>query len=79
VDFIVYGKAGFWAIEVKNTARVHANDLRGLEAFVSDYPQAEALLLYRGTRRERRGKIWILPVEEFLRDLRPASSIQLVR
>ncbi len=79
VDFIVYGKAGFWAIEVKNTARVHAADLRGLEAFVSDYPQAEALLLYRGTRRERRGGIWILPVEEFLRDLRPAASIQLVR
>jgi predicted AAA+ superfamily ATPase len=65
VDFVVYGKAGFWAIEVKNTARVRAEDLRGLEAFVSDYPQAEALLLYRGTRHERRGPIWILPVEEF--------------
>lgn len=79
VDFVVYGKAGFWAIEVKNTARVRAEDLSGLEAFATDYPQAEAALLYRGTRRERRGRIWILPVEEFLRELQPTSSIQLER
>jgi uncharacterized protein len=76
VDFVVYGSAGFWAIEVKNTARVRPEDLRGLEAFVQDYPQADVALLYRGTRRERRGPIWILPVDDFLRDLRPSSAIR---
>jgi uncharacterized protein len=76
VDFVVYGAAGFWAIEVKNTARVRPEDVRGLEAFASDYPQAEVALLYRGTRRERRGPIWILPVDNFLRDLRPSRAIQ---
>jgi predicted AAA+ superfamily ATPase len=75
VDFVVYGPAGFWAIEVKNTARVRPDDLRGLEAFATDYPQAEVLLLYRGTRRERRGRIWILPMEDFLESLHPSARL----
>jgi predicted AAA+ superfamily ATPase len=75
VDFVVYGRAGFWAIEVKNSDRIRLEDLRGLEAFQADYPQAETLLLYRGHRRERRGRTWILPVEAFLRNLRPAKSL----
>jgi hypothetical protein len=29
------------------------------------------VLLYRGTERLRIGEVWCLPVEEFLRDLRP--------
>lgn len=38
VDFVVYGAAGFWGIEVKNTDGVRPEDLRGLEAFGADYP-----------------------------------------
>ncbi|MEX1184770.1 MAG: DUF4143 domain-containing protein, partial [Gemmatimonadota bacterium] len=34
VDFIVYGEAGFWAIEVKNAAKVRPQDLRPLRSFV---------------------------------------------
>ena len=75
VDFVVYGAAGFWAIEVKNAARVRPEDLRGLEAFGTDYPQAELIMLFRGTRRERRDRVWILPVEDFLRALNPARSL----
>jgi len=74
VDFVLYGSAGFWAIEVKNTARVRPEHLRGLEASSADYHQAQLILLYRGTRRERRGRVWILPVEPFLRDLHPAKE-----
>jgi len=48
-----YGPSVFCGIEVKNTARVRPEDLRGLEAFTADYPQADAALLYRGNRRER--------------------------
>lgn len=76
VDFVVYGSAGFWGIEVKNTSRVRPEDLRGLQAFAADYAQAEVILLYRGTRRERRGRIWILPIEEFLRALTPAKDLR---
>ena len=75
VDFVVYGAAGFWALEVKNTARVRPEDLRGLEAFGADYAQAELVLLYRGRRRERRGRVWIIPVDDFLRDLRPGGAL----
>lgn len=75
VDFVVYGPAGFWAIEVKNAARIGPQDLRGLETFAGDYPQAEVVMLYRGTQRERRGRVWIVPIEEFLTNLRPTNRL----
>ncbi|MGE5198998.1 MAG: ATP-binding protein [Rhodospirillaceae bacterium] len=75
VDFVVYGTAGFWAIEVKNTARVRPEDLRGLKAFGADYAEAGLALLYRGERRERHGRVWVLPVEDFLRELRPDRAL----
>jgi len=40
VDFVLYGKNIFRAIEVKNAATVHSADLRGLKTFGEDYPQA---------------------------------------
>lgn len=74
VDFVVYGRSGFWAIEVKNRDRIRPEDLRGLEAFGTDYLQSELVLLYRGERRERRGRVWVLPVHDFLKRLDPAGS-----
>jgi len=74
VDFVVYGQAGFWAIEVKNTDRPRPEDLRALESFGEDYGNAALLLLYRGDHRERRSRITILPVEEFLRSLKPSTG-----
>jgi predicted AAA+ superfamily ATPase len=76
VDFVVYGPGVFWAFEVKNAARVRPEDISGLKAFTEDYPQAECALLYRGTRRERRGRIWVLPVEPFLKQLDPNERIE---
>lgn len=75
VDFIVYGPDGFWAIEVQNSRDVRPQDLRGLRAFLEDYPQCRALLLYRGTERLRIGDVFCLPVEEFLLELRPGREI----
>lgn len=74
VDFVIYGPGAFHAIEVKNTARIRPEDLRGLDAFGVDYPRANLVLLYRGTRRERRGRIWIFPVADFLRGLDPSKD-----
>jgi predicted AAA+ superfamily ATPase len=74
VDFIVYGDAGFWAVEVKNTPRVRPEDLGGLKSFAADYPECEPLLLYRGRERLKIERIQCLPVDEFLRDLNPLNQ-----
>jgi len=71
VDLVVYGTTGLWAFEVKNAGRVRPEDLRGLEAFATDYPQARSVLLHRGRERLRRGRVLCLPVHEFLAALRP--------
>jgi predicted AAA+ superfamily ATPase len=75
VDFVVYGAGGFWAFEVKNTARVRSQDLHALQSFVSDYPECQPVLLYRGTERLRIDGIWCIPGEEFLRQLHPARGL----
>lgn len=75
MDFVIYGAGGFWAVEVKNATRVRPQDLRALRAFRKDYPECEALLIYRGAERLRIDGIWCLPGEEFLRELRPGGGL----
>jgi len=75
VDFVIYGDDGLWAIEVKNGSKIHDADLRGLRAFRSDYPEARAILLYRGRERISRHGILGLPCEEFLKDLIPGRPL----
>lgn len=74
VDFIVYGDLGFMAIEVQNAPIVRSNDLRPLRTFMEDYPEAKPLLLYRGNEELMIDGIRCLPVESFLRDLKPATN-----
>lgn len=69
VDFVLYGPRGFKAFEIKRAAKIRKGDLSGLKAFLTDYPSAEAFLVYGGTRRMREGPIQILPVTECLREL----------
>jgi len=71
VDFVLYGPATFLAIEVKGSRSVHSKDVRSLKAFLEDYPQARALLLYGGPDRLRISGITCLPYGEFLRGLVP--------
>lgn len=75
VDFVVYGAGGFWALEVKNTGTVRSQDVRSLRSFRRDYPEAEAILLYRGTERLRIDDVACVPVDEFLRGLRPGLGL----
>lgn len=77
VDFVVYGRDGFWAIEVKNTRRVKPADLHGLRSFREDYPSAKTGLLYRGTERLAVDDVLCVPCEQFLRELRPGRPIPL--
>ncbi len=74
VDFIIYGETNFYAIEVKNNSTVSPEDLRGLTHFIEDYPNAIPLLLYRGPKVLHK-KILCLPVDEFLKQLRPNFPI----
>ena len=71
VDFVVYGNTDFFALEVKNTDRVRPDDLRGLRAFMGEYPECRPMLLYRGTAKLEIGGIPCWPVDDFLANLRP--------
>ncbi len=71
VDFVVYGKDGFWAVEVKNTATVRSQDLRALRAFCQDYPECTPIFVYRSDRRLLIDGILCVPGEEFLANLKP--------
>jgi predicted AAA+ superfamily ATPase len=71
VDFIVYGSSCFWAIEVKNTSTTRKADLRPLKEFVSDYPEAAPIFLYRGKEIKKTEGILCLPVDHFLKRLNP--------
>jgi predicted AAA+ superfamily ATPase len=75
VDFILYGQDTFCAIEVKNTAKVNRKMLKGLMTFQEDYPEAQPLLLYRGTERLCINNILCLPCEQFMRGLVPSQPI----
>ena len=75
VDFIIYGENNFWAIEVKNGKQVHSQDLRGLQAFCADYPEAKPILLYRGKDRLKISGIDCIPIDQFLKKLTPKKSI----
>ena len=72
VDFIVYGEKNFVAIEVKNSQYADRKDAASLEAFLSDYPEAKAILLYRGEREVQLSPhVTAISVEKFLKNLTP--------
>ena len=75
VDFVVYGGDGFWAVEVKNTGKVRPQDLRALRTFTEDYPESEAIFLYRGEERLQIHGIRCIPAIEFLRHLHPSRGL----
>lgn len=71
VDFVIYGRDVFMALEVKNSAKVHRRDIRGLKTFQEDYPQSKAILLYRGSDRLLLDNVLCLPCDTFLKQLTP--------
>jgi predicted AAA+ superfamily ATPase len=71
VDFVLYGEHCFHAVEVKNAKQIHPRSLTSLKAFLQDYPEADATLLYRGVEKLKVDGIICWPVEDFLRQLKP--------
>ena len=58
---MLYGERGLRDFEVKMAQNIHADDLRGLLRFRTDFPQANAYLLYLGSRRWHDRGVEVLP------------------
>lgn len=67
IDFILYGKRGLLALEVKRGRKIHAEDIKGLKVFRGDYPMSKTCLLYGGDQKMYRDGIIIYPLQDFLR------------
>ncbi|MBI4369608.1 MAG: DUF4143 domain-containing protein [Elusimicrobia bacterium] len=79
IDLIVYGQDGLWSFEIKNSAKISPQDLKGLEAFRDDYPESTPVLLYRGHDRRVINGIHCWPCDQFLKQLHPNKNLALDR
>ena len=75
VDFVVYGRDEFWALEVKHSRRVRPSELRHLKHFREDYPQARTRLAYGGDERLEVNGILCLPAGELLQGIVPGLPL----
>ena len=69
VDFILYGKRGFKAIEVKCSKRLRKEDFKGLLEFKKDYPKSELFLIYTGEFQYVENDVQVINAQEFLKNL----------
>lgn len=69
VDFVLYGERGFHAIEIKRSKTISRNDMKALNAFHNDYPEAKLWFLYGGENKQYFDSIQVLPFVEFLTQL----------
>jgi Holliday junction resolvase len=74
VDLIAYGERGIVACEVKRTAQVRREDIRGLLAFKEDYPTSKLFLFYGGTTRYTESGITFIPLKDAMSDIRDILS-----
>ena len=75
VDFVVFGNAGFHAFEVKSGSKIRSEDLAGLKAFRSDYPEARVALLARAPAKSEADGIPVRDVAAFLRGIFPGRRL----
>jgi predicted AAA+ superfamily ATPase len=69
VDFVVYGKKGLIAFEIKRKAKLSSKDYGGLKAFGKDYPMAKLFLIYGGKQQVYYENIQAIPFVEALKNL----------
>ena len=69
IDFVAYGKNGFFAFEIKLGAGFSPSWTRALTSFGKDYPEAKLYLIYTGSTTLYHNNITILPVETALKNL----------
>jgi predicted AAA+ superfamily ATPase len=66
VDFILYGPKGLFAFEIKRKSNISKQDLKGLQAFKKDYPEAKTFVFCNSHREEYHKDIRLLPIEKAL-------------
>lgn len=69
VDFVLYGRRGLLAIEVKRSRQVHPKDTRSLREFRKDYPSAKCYIFYGGERELHFDGIAAVPIKQALINL----------
>jgi len=69
IDFIAYGKNGFFAFEIKLGTVFSPTWTKALQGFSQDYPEAKLYLLYMGTQTHYYKNIVILPFAKALSTL----------
>lgn len=74
VDFILYGKKGLHAFEIKCSRRFNKQMLSGLKAFKQDYPEAKLHLVYTGFENFFIDDIHIIPIMDLFKNLRAILS-----
>ena len=57
------------AFGIKRRARVTSSELRGLNAFLKDYPTAKAYYIYGAERRMSEVEIDVIPLDYALKNL----------
>jgi predicted AAA+ superfamily ATPase len=65
IDFILYGKTTFTAIEVKSSPRVRDDDFIALNEFHELYPKSKCILIYTGTRSYQHHGIQVLSIHDY--------------
>lgn len=75
VDFVLYGKKGLHAFEIKRSNKFSLKDLKGLKAFKKDYSMAKLYLIYCGDHKEYHGDIKVVPMVEALSTLQEMLKI----
>ncbi len=66
VDFVLYGEKGIFALEIKGSTRIRSEDLKGLNFFLEDYPNAKAYFLYLGKEKRFIEGIQAIPILDFI-------------
>lgn len=66
VDFILYGKRGFHAIECQLSTTISSQNLKSLKAFQDEFRPAQLKLIYSGQAEMIIDGIQIIPAEKFL-------------
>lgn len=69
VDFVLYGKNGLHAFEIKRGDYIEKKALSGLKKFQVDYPEAQLHFLYGGNHYEYHDSIIVHPFVEALKKL----------
>jgi len=66
VDLVLYGEKGLIGIEVNRAGAIRNHDIKGLRAFVQDYPMARAYVFYGGPDRRHLPGIELIPLDQAL-------------